>query len=249
VVGVGFPEPVRGGLGEVAEALFVDAERLGGAAALGDVDHRALVEQRAALLVAHDPGILADPDALARLVAIDLGLEPGDAPVALQQRLERGATPGLDIPFAGDVVDRGQKLVLAVIAVQAHQRGIGAKLPAVRGRAVDALGRVVEHPPDLGGGEVEPRLGARQLADVDQRAEHGRRRAVVAVVQQGGGERGPEPRAVAPAALDREPVDMARAPELFHHGRAMGGDGVERPRGGTGGGARGGDEACRIVVA
>src|SRR5690606_28359140 len=70
----------------------------------GDLANRALVIERlAARLVAHEAGRLRDPDALARLVAVDLRDEVDHLAVAFQDALEVGATLRLDIPFARDV--------------------------------------------------------------------------------------------------------------------------------------------------
>jgi hypothetical protein len=97
---------------------------------VGDVLDRALVVQRAALGIAHDVGVLADPDRLARLVAIDLRLEAAHLTIALERGDELGAPPRIDVPLAADVMHGGDLLGLARIAVERHQRRVGAQLAA-----------------------------------------------------------------------------------------------------------------------
>ena len=123
-------------LGEGAEAPLAGLQRQLGLVRARDVLDRAFVVQRRAVVGAHQAGVLADPDALARLVAKDLGDEVDHLAVALHQVLEFDAPLRVHVPLAADVVDGRQQLAFAVVAVQPHQRGVGAQLPACDAGAV-----------------------------------------------------------------------------------------------------------------
>src|SRR6185369_16087061 len=101
--------------GQLAE-LFLELQPLD---RLGDLAHRALVvEQLAGLPVPHRTRRFGDPDALAAFVAVDLGDEILDLAVALEDGAELVASRRLDVPLPGDVLDAGNLLGLARIAVQ-----------------------------------------------------------------------------------------------------------------------------------
>ncbi len=70
---------------------------------------------------------------------VDLGNEVPDLPVAVHQFAEQRAARRIDVPFRGDVLDRREHFGLAVITVERDQRRVGAQLPSVRQRAVDAF--------------------------------------------------------------------------------------------------------------
>ena len=111
---------------------------------LGHLAHGAVVEERlAGPLVAHQPRALLDPDALARLVAIDLGDEILHLAALNQNPMELGPPVGIDVPLAGDVVDLVQHLGLAGETVEPDERRVGADHVAVERRAEDALADVV----------------------------------------------------------------------------------------------------------
>ncbi len=105
--------------GERAEVALAAAQRSLGVDALGDLLDRALVEGDRTARVAHHVGVLADPDQLARAMAVDARDEAADTSVALHQPHEFGAAPGLDIPLGGDIAHAGQQLGLAAVAVHA----------------------------------------------------------------------------------------------------------------------------------
>src|SRR5262249_23228960 len=74
-----------------------------GADLRGDVGDRALVVEERAGPVAHGAGALADPDALARLVAEDLGDETVDMAVYVEDAGELVAAVRIDVPLGGDI--------------------------------------------------------------------------------------------------------------------------------------------------
>ena len=119
--------------------LFLAAlQGLLGQHARSDLLDRAFVVQQLTLGVAHRMRALADPDALARAMSIDLRLESHQPAFAAHQALELGAPFGLHIPLGGDVGHGCQQLGLGLVAVEAHQGRVGAQHPAVGARAVSA---------------------------------------------------------------------------------------------------------------
>ena len=112
---------------------------------LGDLADRTLVIGGRAFAAVHDkPRRFRDPDALAGLVSVNLGDEVLDLAVPLQDLAELVAAGRVDIPFVSDVGDRRQHFGFALIAVQAHQRLVGADLAAVQGRAIDPFRQVFD---------------------------------------------------------------------------------------------------------
>jgi hypothetical protein len=89
-------------------------------------------------------GVLADPDALAGLLAVDLGDEGHHPAITLEQRLERGAALRVDVPLGGDVVHQGVQLGLAVATVEPHQRRVRPDHPPVGRRPVGPDGQEFE---------------------------------------------------------------------------------------------------------
>ena len=130
--------------GQRAEAPLAVLQGLLRLAYRGDVLDRAFVAQHAARVVAQRIGVLADPDAFARAVAVDLGLEVHDLAVAFDDADELGAARRLDVPLVGDVVDGLQQLLLGVVAIEQHQRAVGAQLAAVDAGAVGAQRQALE---------------------------------------------------------------------------------------------------------
>ena len=156
----------------------------------GDLAHRALVVQRLARgRVAHQTGIFGDPDALARLVAVDLGDEVAHDAALRQLAAELLAPVRLDIPFARDVVDGEQHLGFALVAVEAHQRRVGAELHAIHRRAVDPFrDRIVDRlEAGLGPAVVPPVLeeldGQHEVGPLGDEADFGRDGRAVTVAQ------------------------------------------------------------------
>ena len=111
---------------------------------LGDVFHGSLVVANGPRFIAHHVSMHPHPDALARLVPIDLRDEILHPPVRIQQGLELFAPVWVHIPLAREVPCGGQHLGLGFITVQADQCRIGAKLATIRAGAVGANGQQVE---------------------------------------------------------------------------------------------------------
>ena len=136
----------------------------------GRVTQRAvIIERGAGFLVTHQPHAFLDPDALAGLVAVDFGDEAGDATAFHQHLMDFGAAIRIHIPFRGDVVAAPDELLLGRIAVQPHQRRVGADHPAVERRAEYALADIVVEVAEAS----LRRAGAQQRA-VALRGEHGK---------------------------------------------------------------------------
>jgi hypothetical protein len=110
----------------------------------GDLLDRAFVAVHAAVRTTQHMGVLADPDALARLLAVDLGDEADHPAVALEQALELGAAVRVHVPLAGDVLHQRMVLGLAVAAIEPHQRRVGPQHAAIGCRAVGAYGQELE---------------------------------------------------------------------------------------------------------
>src|SRR5882724_4363170 len=99
--------------------LVVALLKLQAAYLFGDLAHRAvIVERLAGPGIAHEARILLDPDPLTGLIAIDFRDELGDAAVLEEKVMDLGSTRGIGIPFAGNVIDRGEHLFFRLESVQ-----------------------------------------------------------------------------------------------------------------------------------
>ena len=97
----------------------------------------------AGALVPDQARAFLDPDALARLVAIDLGNDVADFTVGDQRLVQFGAPVRVDVPLTGDVVDRAEHLRLAGEAVETDEGRVGTEHVSVEGGAEDALADAV----------------------------------------------------------------------------------------------------------
>jgi hypothetical protein len=150
----------------LADVLQRDRQRIRRPTALGDVFNRALVEHRLAVGAGDQAGVFADPDALAGLVAEDLGDEILHLAVGFQQRTELRAAARLHIPPPADIVDGGQHFRFGFEAVDAHQRRIGAHLTPLQAAAVGAERQPVEKRGEI----VVRHAGAHRSAGATARA-------------------------------------------------------------------------------
>ena len=142
--GVFQPDQVRNGMNHGAEQHRCVVQFDLGVVQLGDVLHRAFKIQRGAAVILDDMGVLADPDALARVVAVNFGNKIHHPPVGLKQCLELVAPPRLDVPFACNVVDRNQHFCLKRVTVEANQGCVGTQLAAFRRGPVGPNGQQVK---------------------------------------------------------------------------------------------------------
>ena len=124
--------------------LVVAVLQLQPAHRLGDFAQRSvIVERLAGHLVANQPDAFLDPDPLARVVTVDFRNDAGDPSVLEQHLMDFGAPIGIDVPFRCDVVAASNELLFRLVAVQPHQRRVGADHPAAERRAEHAFADVL----------------------------------------------------------------------------------------------------------
>jgi hypothetical protein len=92
------------------------------AATFGRILNGAFDEHRIAGGIAHIPGVLGDPDALAGPVPVDFRDEVLDAAFGFQEPLEFLAAAGNHIPVERRGLDRRDVLGLAAVAVHGGHR-------------------------------------------------------------------------------------------------------------------------------
>ena len=113
-------------LGQGAEAALRCAQCQLRLPLRGDVLDGAFVVTGASLGINHDVSVLANPDPFAGFVTIDLGDEVGHKALCVHGATELFAPLRRHIPLAVEITDRREHLGLGGVAVEAHQRLIGA---------------------------------------------------------------------------------------------------------------------------
>ena len=112
--------------------------------AVAHVFHRAFVIQGRTVLRAHQVGVFADPQVLAPLVAQHLGHESLHEAVTLQPAAKLAAPTWHHIPVGGDAVDVLEHRCFGSVAIELHQRRVGAQHHAFGRTAVGADRQEVE---------------------------------------------------------------------------------------------------------
>ena len=117
--------------------------RLFGPFAVGDVFDRPLEIQDVALNIAHDTGVLRNPDD-APVLAIDLRLEPGDKTIFLDEADKFVAPARSLVNLVIDVTDGGDEFPGRIVAVNTREHGIGREIMPVRSGLENPLHDVFE---------------------------------------------------------------------------------------------------------
>ncbi|EWS63508.1 hypothetical protein Y695_03260 [Hydrogenophaga sp. T4] len=130
--------------GDQAQLFLALAQCQLGKRAFGDVFDRTFVVQQLPTGIANRVGVFADPQVLAPLVARHLGHESLHEAVTLQPAVKLAAPPRHHIPVGGDAVDVLQHRCFGSVAIELHQRRVGAQHHTVGRTAVGTDGQEVE---------------------------------------------------------------------------------------------------------
>ena len=139
---------------------------------LRDLAHGAVVVERlASLLVAYQAHILLDPDALARLMAVNLRDDVRHLAVLEHHLVDLGATVRIDVPFVCDVGAIADELSLVCVTVQPDERRIGADHPSLERRPEHAVADALVEMLETGLGTPNVDKGPMALVCEDRKAE------------------------------------------------------------------------------
>lgn len=127
-----------------AKAPLARLDQPVGMTTIGDVLNSAVKVERLADIVVHNVRVLADPDALTRFVAINLGDKGDHLPVALYQCREVVATIRGYVPLGRNVVDAREHLRFAGVTVELNECCASAQLPTRNARPISADRKPVE---------------------------------------------------------------------------------------------------------